>query len=83
MSARSTSKSEAMRMKRCGTRTSYNAFVKSTDIDPNKIAVMNWLNQLASNGAVDWDRLDNGDIQLRFSTGERFLLGRCHITRLE
>ena len=42
--------------------------------DPAKALVMTYFGQLVADGYAEWDMLDNGDIELRFNTGETFLL---------
>lgn len=83
MGARDRSASQMGSRKRCGTRAPADSFAESVGTEQDKVAVMLWLTQLATDWGADWNRLDNGDIQLRFNTGERFLLGKTHITRLE
>ncbi len=43
---------------------------------------MNCIGDLVAGGFAEWDRLDDGDIQLRFNTGETFLLSETVIVRL-
>ena len=50
--------------------------------DPAKAVVMAYFKQLVADGFAKWDMLDNGDIRLRFKTGEMFLLTETAITRL-
>jgi hypothetical protein len=40
------------------------------------------IGQLVADGYAEWAMLDNGDIQLSFSTGETFLLTERAIIRL-
>jgi hypothetical protein len=50
--------------------------------DPVKALVMTCLEQLAADGHAEWSMLDNGDVELRFSTGETFLLAENVVIRL-
>jgi len=50
--------------------------------DPAKVRVMKCIGQFVTDGYTEWDVLDNGDIQLRFNTGETFLLTETAIVRL-
>lgn len=49
--------------------------------DPAKALVMFYLGQLVSDGYAEWSLLDNGDVELRFSKGDIFLLADTSITR--
>jgi hypothetical protein len=50
--------------------------------DPAKAHVMKHIDQLVAGGFAELDMLDDGDIQLRFHTGETFLLKETVIVRL-
>jgi hypothetical protein len=50
--------------------------------DRAKARVMKHLGQLVADGFAQWNMLDNGEIQLRFNTGETFLLAETGIIRL-
>ena len=43
---------------------------------------MKFLGQFVADGFAAWERLGNGDIELRFDTGETFILGEKAIVRL-
>ena len=45
-------------------------------------ATAEYVGKLVSDGHAEWHTLANGDIQLRFRTGETFLLGETMIVRL-
>jgi hypothetical protein len=51
--------------------------------DSAKTLVMKYIKQLLADGFARWDMLDNGNIRLRFITGEKFLLTEKEILRLE
>jgi hypothetical protein len=50
--------------------------------DRTKALVMKHLGQLVADGLAQWNVLDSGEIQLRFNTGEMFLLAETGIIRL-
>jgi hypothetical protein len=50
--------------------------------DPAKELVTKYVRQLVAEGLAEWDVLDNGHVQVRFNTGETFLLAEKAITRL-
>ena len=50
--------------------------------DSAKAHVMKYIGQLVADGFAEWEMLDNGDIQLRFHTGETFILKETVIVRL-
>jgi hypothetical protein len=49
--------------------------------DSTKEYVMSCLIRLVLDGVAQWDRLDNGDIELHFKSGETYLLGDEVVTR--
>jgi hypothetical protein len=65
-----------------GTRATPDAIAALFRADPAKALVMTCIGQLVADGHAEWDMLDNGDIQLRFSTGEKFLLAATMLIRL-
>jgi hypothetical protein len=50
--------------------------------DPNKLRVMAYFGKLVADGLAEWERLKNGTIRLRLSTGEIYLLEKETITRI-
>jgi hypothetical protein len=50
--------------------------------DPDKALVMAWIGDLIRGGHAEWGVLGNGDIEVRFMTGEVFHLGEATITRV-
>lgn len=50
--------------------------------DPDKTIVMDWIGGLITDGHAEWGMLGNGDIELRFMTGEVFHLGETTIMRI-
>jgi hypothetical protein len=47
-----------------------------------KAIMMRHIRQLVADGFADWATLDDGEILLRFHTGETFLLAQTAIVRL-
>jgi hypothetical protein len=54
-----------------------------TQVYSQRALVMKYIEQLVVDGFAQWKMLDEGDIQLRFATGETFLLKESVIVRLE
>jgi hypothetical protein len=50
--------------------------------DPAKALVMTYFCRLVAGGYAEWHMLENRDIQLRFHTGETYLLAKTMITRI-
>jgi hypothetical protein len=53
-----------------------------THVYSEKARVIKYIEQLVVDGFAQWKMLDEGDIQLRFATGETFLLKESGIVRL-
>ncbi len=47
-----------------------------------KALVLAYARQLVADGRAEWRLLENGDIRLRFPSGETFLLAETSITRI-
>jgi hypothetical protein len=50
--------------------------------DPAKSLVMTHIGQFVRDGYAEWAMLDNGDVELRFFSGEVFLLADATMTRV-
>jgi hypothetical protein len=50
--------------------------------DPAKALVMSYIGQLVADGYAQWTKLNDGDIELTFNSGETFLLAERVIIRL-
>lgn len=50
--------------------------------DADKALVLSHLDQLVADGYAEWAERGNGDLELRFYSGQRFLLARHTVTRL-
>jgi hypothetical protein len=53
-----------------------------TAVDPAKAQVIAHLEVLVSDGFAEWRPLDNGNVELRFFSGETFVLAANSITRI-
>ena len=49
---------------------------------PNKVFVMTAICQLVADGHAEWTMLDDGDVELRFNSGETFILAEKVVIRL-
>ena len=70
------------RQKLCGTDATSDAIAGLFRADSAKALVVTYVRRLVVDGYAEWDMLENGDIQLRFQTGETFLLTRTMIIRI-
>ncbi len=50
--------------------------------EPAKAFVMTHIGQFVHDGYAEWTPLDNGDVELRFFSGEVFLLADATMTRV-
>jgi hypothetical protein len=50
--------------------------------DPMKALVVKYIGQLVAAGQAEWERRENGNVWLRFQTGEIFLLEETTIARV-
>jgi hypothetical protein len=50
--------------------------------DPAKALVMAHIGQFVRDGHAEWTMLDSGDVELRFCSGEIFLLADATMTRV-
>ncbi|MBM7048515.1 MULTISPECIES: hypothetical protein [Rhizobium] len=57
-------------------------FVALAQDNPDKMLVMAHIGQLVADGFAVWDMLDSGEIEVRFNSGEIFLLAETTILRL-
>jgi len=67
--------------KQCGSLATPGERARRAYDDP-KALVMSYAGQLVRDGYAEWNVLDNGDIELRFFTGEVFLLRDTTIMRV-
>ena len=50
--------------------------------DPDKALVMTCIGRLVADGVAVWQMLESGEIELRFNSGETYLLAETTILRL-
>ncbi len=73
---------KASRRKSAGTGEALDALVTLTYDDPDKAFVMEYIGQLVADGYANWTMLDNGEVEVRFTSGETYLLAESTILRL-
>jgi hypothetical protein len=66
----------------CGTLASAGGGLARFSDDPAKKLVMVYLSQFVADGYAEWHARDDGDFELRFATGEIFLMADTTMTRL-
>jgi hypothetical protein len=65
-----------------GTEEAIDALVALAKDDPDKALVMTHMGQLVADGFAVWDIRHNGEIEVRFISGEAYLLAETTILRL-
>lgn len=50
--------------------------------NPDKALVMKYIGRLVADGYAEWSLLDNGEVEVRFTSGETYLLAETTILRL-
>lgn len=73
---------KASRRKLPGTEEAVDKLVALAQDNPDKALVMKYIGQLVADGYAEWDMLHNGEIEVRFSSGETYLLAETTILRL-
>jgi hypothetical protein len=73
---------KARREKSCGTVATLGGSPDRSHQDPAKSLVMRHLCQLVSDGFAEWRTVADNEIELRFVSGEVFLLAETMITRV-
>ena len=66
----------------CGTLALPDSLTGRFAVDPPKALVMTHIAQFVSDGYAECSLLENGDVELRFLSGEIFLLADMSITRI-
>jgi hypothetical protein len=64
------------------TEESINEVVALAKGNPDKALVMTYIGRLVADGFAVWEMLENGEIELRFNSGETYLLAETTILRL-
>ncbi|WP_267552136.1 hypothetical protein [Rhizobium rhizogenes] len=73
---------KASRGKLPGTAEAIDALVALARDKADKVLVMTYIGQLVADGYAEWALLDNGEIEVRFTTGETYLLAETTVLRL-
>lgn len=73
---------KASRRKLPGTEEAIDALVALAHDNPDKALVMKYIGQLVVDGYAEWEMLENGEVEVRFTTGETYLLAETTILRL-
>lgn len=50
--------------------------------NPDKALVMSYIGQLVAGGFAAWELLESGEVEVRFTSGETYLLAEAAILRL-
>jgi hypothetical protein len=66
----------------CAKRRNHNHNARRHYKDPDKALIMSHLARLVADGYAEWAERSDGDLELRFYSGQRFLLARHTITRI-
>lgn len=67
---------------RVGVEEAIDSLVALAKDNPDKAHVMAYFGQLVADGFAVWEKLENGEIEVRFSSGEIYLLAETTILRL-
>jgi hypothetical protein len=70
------------REKRCRTTPTPDTIAGLVHADPAKVRVLTYIRRLVAEGYAEWHMLEDGDIWLRFRTGETYLLAKTTIARI-
>lgn len=73
---------KATRRKLPGTEQAVEDLVALAQDNPDKALVMKYIGQLVVDGYAEWEMLDNGEVEVRFTSGETYLLAETTILRL-
>jgi hypothetical protein len=73
---------KARRRKLPGTCEAVDAIVALARDNPDKALVITCIGRLFVRGFAAWEMLENGEIEVRFNSGEAFLLAETTILRL-
>ena len=65
-----------------GTDEAIDALVALAKDNPDKARVMRYIGQLVADGFAAWEMLENGEVEVRFTSGETYLLSETTILRL-
>ncbi|MET0679063.1 MAG: hypothetical protein ABW175_24960 [Bradyrhizobium sp.] len=82
MISRSGFDAKALGRKLPGTEKAVETFVALGQDQPDKALVMKYIGQLVVDGYAEWEMLDNGEVEVRFTSGEIYLLSKAAVLRL-
>ena len=68
--------------RRCANKGRSDVIAGLVQADPAKAFVMTCIGQFVADGHAQWTKLNNGDIELTFNSGETLLLAERVIIRL-
>ena len=71
-----------LRRKRLGAEKAVESLAALGADQPDKSLVTKYIGQLVRDGYAEYDMLDNGEVEVRFTSGEIYLLGKTSILRL-
>ncbi|NIJ64242.1 hypothetical protein FHR20_001173 [Sphingomonas leidyi] len=71
-----------IRSRLCATPASLGVVVELLQGDPVKALVVGYFARFVAEGTAAWDVLGNGDIEIRFCTGETYVLAEAGVLRL-
>ena len=72
----------ASRRRLPGTEEVIDALVSLAKSDPDKALIMTYVGKLVADGFAVWEILADGEIEVRFTSGETFLVAKTTILRL-
>lgn len=73
---------KADQREQAGIEEAIDSFVALAKDNPDKAHVMTYIGQLVADGFAVWQKLDDGEIEVRFTSGEVYLLAETTILRL-
>ena len=65
-----------------GTEEAIDTIVTLAKGNPDKALVVTYIGRLVADGFAAWEMLDSGEIEVRFTSGEAYLLAENTILRL-
>ncbi len=73
---------KASRRKLSGTEVTAATLAELAQDNPDKALVMKYIGRLVAHGYGEWSMFDNGEVEVRFTSGETYLLAETTILRL-
>lgn len=75
-------KARTSRRKLPGTEKAIGALIALAKDNPDKAFVMSYIGRLVAGGFAVWELLETGEVEVRFASGETYLLAETTILRL-